>query len=320
MNNLFLSCDWGTSSFRLRLIDAYGLNTLAEVSNAEGNAILFQKWKAAGADTDRRTDFYLSFLKENIDKISLEFGKSLDGLPIIISGMASSTVGMQELPYKKLPFSLNGADLKVTHFQATKDFSHSFTLVSGVCSDADVIRGEEIQLVGCQPDKRLKEQVFIIPGTHSKHVFTVDDKAVGFSTYMTGELFSLLSSQSILSTTVEKQGVLTDDENTAAFKQGVLDSFKANLLHAMFWVRTNQLFNKFSKESNYYYLSGLLIGAELKELKGTEKAITLLSSGILSESYLLALETLGLGQQVSQKSVDEAIINGHYQLYMLHYQ
>ncbi|WP_304066636.1 2-dehydro-3-deoxygalactonokinase [Pedobacter glucosidilyticus] len=320
MNNLFLSCDWGTSSFRLRLVDAYGLKVLTEVNNAEGNASLFQKWKAAGADTHQRINFYLSFLKENIDKISSTSGENLDGLPIIISGMASSTVGMQEVPYKELPFSLNGADLKTIHFPATANFPHPFTLVSGVCSTDDVIRGEEIQLVGCQPDKRIKEQVFIIPGTHSKHVFTVDDKAVGFCTYMTGELFSLLSTQSILATTVEKQGVLADEENTKSFKHGVLDSFKANLLHAMFWVRTNQLFNKFSKESNYHYLSGLLIGAELKELKGTDKAITLLASGILSESYLCALETLDLAKQVSQKSVDEAIINGHYQLYMLHYQ
>jgi 2-dehydro-3-deoxygalactonokinase len=319
MNNLFLSCDWGTSSFRLRLIDAYGLKVLAEVSNTEGNASLFQKWKATGAEIDSRKDFYLSFLKENIDKVSAQFNENLDGLPIIISGMASSTVGMQELPYKELPFSLNGADLKTVHFPVTANFPHPFTLVSGVCSQDDVIRGEEIQLVGCQPDKRLKEQVFIIPGTHSKHVFTVDDKVVDFSTYMTGELFSLLSGHSILSTTVEKQGALTTEENTKSFKQGVLDSFKANLLHSLFWVRTNQLFNKLSKESNYYYLSGLLIGTELKELKGTEKAITLLSSGILSESYLLALETLDLTKQVSQKSVDEAIVNGHYQLYMLHY-
>ena len=320
MNNLFLSCDWGTSSFRLRLINANTLKVLAQVNNAEGNASLFNKWKVAGADVNNRINFYLSFLKENIDKIAQETVQDLSGLPIIISGMASSTVGMQELPYKELPFSLNGADLKVTHFQATKDFSHPFTLVSGVCSQDDVIRGEEIQLVGCQPDKRLKEQVFIIPGTHSKHVYTLDDKAIGFSTYMTGELFSLLSNQSILATTIDKQGILSKQENTKSFQQGVLDSFKANILHALFWVRTNQLFNKYSKAGNYYYLSGLLIGAELKDLKESDKAITLLSSGILGESYLLALETLGLRQQVSQKSVDEAIINGHYQLYILHYQ
>lgn len=45
MNDSFLSCDWGTSSFRLRLIDAATLQPKVESNSDEGVASVFEKWQ-----------------------------------------------------------------------------------------------------------------------------------------------------------------------------------------------------------------------------------------------------------------------------------
>ncbi len=80
------------------------------------------------------------------------------------------------------------------------------------------------------------EQLYIFPGTHSKHIIVKDGAVVAFTTYMTGEFFALLSKQSILHTSVEKH---TDSAPSASFMNGVEDATKGNLLHLAFMVRTN---------------------------------------------------------------------------------
>jgi 2-dehydro-3-deoxygalactonokinase len=66
-----------------------------------------------------------------------------------------------------------------------------------------------------------------------------------------------------------------------------------------------------SPEENFQYLSGLIIGAELKEIAPSMKNILLVSSAVLSESYLLALDTLGFGGHVQNINADQALIRGH---------
>ena len=101
-----LSCDWGTSSFRLRLVDSNTRRCIGEVTSENGNSILFNKWKSQpGTD---RVRFYLNYLKEAVDVLAAKAGTSLSDLPILISGMASSTIGMKELPYADLPFTVDG--------------------------------------------------------------------------------------------------------------------------------------------------------------------------------------------------------------------
>jgi 2-dehydro-3-deoxygalactonokinase len=143
--------------------------------------------------------------------------------------------------------------------------------------------------------------------------------ATGFSTYMTGEFFNLLSTKSILSVTVQEGAGFTEQQNTLAFKKGVSDSVRSNLLHASFLVRTNHLFKKLSAEENYYYLSGLLIGTELKELTGKKAvSICLVASKALQPLYHTALQVLQLAENLKMENPDEAIARGHSRIYNLH--
>src|SRR6476620_8004177 len=103
----FISCDWGTSSLRLKLIDTATQQCLAKAGSGEGNAAIFNRWKAeVGSD---RIEYYLRHLQPLLNELSAAAKISTDDLPILISGMASSTVGLKELPYTSLPFQLDGS-------------------------------------------------------------------------------------------------------------------------------------------------------------------------------------------------------------------
>ncbi|HEX8326827.1 MAG TPA: 2-dehydro-3-deoxygalactonokinase [Hymenobacter sp.] len=311
----FLSCDWGTSSFRLRLVERAGLKVLAEAKSKEGNAAIAELWKEANQPPEQRAEFYLAVLQKHLKTLEEAVKTSLDDVSVVISGMASSTIGMMELPYKPLPFATDGSDLAVKTIAPTEEnFQHPVLLVSGVRSDDDVMRGEEVQLVGCRFETTTQEQLFLHPGTHAKHVLVRDGQAVALKTYMTGELFSLLSKESILVASVEEGQKLEEGRNLHWFEQGVRHSQKANVLHNIFLVRTNELFKKASKAENYFYLSGLLIGSECHGLVASPPTrITLAGEDVLVAHYGAALRILGLAERchIETKTAEEVTLNGH---------
>jgi 2-dehydro-3-deoxygalactonokinase len=198
---------------------------------------------------------------------------------------------------------VSGEDLRPAVIPATPDFPHVLLLVPGIRSDNDVMRGEETQLIGCGATSGL----CIFPGTHSKHIVVQDGRAVDFSTFMTGEFFALLSGHSILAASVA-EGVGSGD----AFLAGVDAAQGAGLLHSAFAVRTNHLFGRFSKTDNYQYLSGLLIGEELKGLD--RQPVTLVAVPPLREAYALALQRLGFGE-VEHFDAGSAVVEGHRRIF-----
>ena len=309
----FLSCDWGTTAFRLRLVQRDTLNIIAEESSKEGNAATAEAWQQAGQPPEQRVAFYLTIVRQHIAKLETAAGTPLAGVPVVVSGMASSTIGMVELPYKPLPFAVDGSDLLTETIAPTADFPHLVLLISGVKSDDDVMRGEEVQLVGCGFENTAEEQLFLHPGTHAKHVTVQNGQATALKTYMTGEFFSLLSAKSILAASVQEGGELTEGCNQQWFAQGVLDGQQVNLLHNAFLVRTNELFQKNSKPENYFYLSGLLIGSECHELLGHLPArIVLAGEAALVDLYGAALRVLGIAHKcpVITKPAQEVTLNG----------
>ena len=342
---MIISADWGTTSFRLRVID--GPTVLATMSSGHGIAATHADWQHSRLPETERIGFYRAVIERAVAELgfdprtkpSIDPRGELDlrGVPVIVSGMASSSIGMLEIPYKPLPFDVTGADLEPTILPATEAAPRTLYLIPGVRSTDDVMRGEETQLLGAFA-ARPEDGAFLFPGTHSKHITVRDGKVVAFRTYMTGEVFGLLSGHSILATSVtapEKAAPeKTAPEKAAApdpaaapakaFFAGLAASaHNTTLLHNAFLTRTNQLFNKYSKEDNYHFLSGLLIGEELRELasdpatsadapawRTPAPSMTLVATSPLRESYLAALAFLGL-RQVAAIDADEALIAGH---------
>jgi 2-dehydro-3-deoxygalactonokinase len=300
----FLSCDWGTSSFRLRLVDTGKKEITAELFSDEGMAETYQQWVATGRPETERIDFYKTRLSGSISKLSVNIDNNL---PVIISGMVSSSIGLKELPYQKFPFSWDKSQFGVEKIEGDKNFSHPLFIIPGFKTDVDVMRGEETKLLGCALDDD-GEKIFIFPGTHSKHVFVKNKTGLDFKTYMTGEIFNLLIEKSILSNAVKKG--MDEKSYIQGFKAGLAE----NILHQAFRVRTRQLLQRANEVSNYQYLSGLLIGAELKDLKDKGCPLYLVCGEHLKQAYLSGLELLGAKKEIHYLSADEMLIRGHCKL------
>lgn len=317
----FLSCDWGTSSFRLRLVQAPALATIAAVRAGSGIAATWQAWQNTGLQGSlQRWHFYIDKIKPAIQSIEQQAGRLPEHTPLIISGMASSSIGMMELPYGDLPFTTDGRGV-LTHLEpANADLPHDVLLISGIrCAD-DVMRGEETQLIGCIAGNAgaATEGTFIFPGTHSKHIQVKDGEVTGFQTFMTGELFDLLRRHSILKDAVATPEDASQPALNSSFSDGVAAGANGNLLHTAFRVRTNQLFGRLTKAENLDYLSGLLIGAELQSLRGAAGQICLCGGAHLEKHYATALDVLGLMQRstvLPAQWIEEAVIRGQYSIF-----
>ncbi len=308
--NTFISCDWGTSAFRLRLVEAATNVIVAEVRTENGIASTFKLYTNSKSFIDRFS-FYKQVLSEHVMILEQQCGYNLDNVTIVISGMASSSIGMIELPYKQHPFSMDGTDLFTHVIEPSKDFNHKIIMISGVKSTTDVMRGEETIFIGCNVQYTEDEEIFIFPGTHSKHIIVKKGIAHDFKTYMTGEIFDLLCNKSILSVSVKKDDSDKADKCNPHFINGVSEGTESNILNSIFHVRANQLLKKLSNKDNYHYLSGLLIGAELKVLlQNNFSSVTLVCSKALASLYLHALYTLGINKKLLQKDADDALVNG----------
>lgn len=314
MPDYFLSCDWGTSSFRLRLVGEDERVVAEEVSGV-GSAEMYKRWTATKKAEAERLFFYQAYLHEQMKKLEAKADVALNNVPVLISGMASSTIGLLELPYKELPFYADGSDLVWRVIEPSEPFSNKLILISGVRTANDVMRGEETLFVGCAITTEQKERVYIFPGTHSKHVYVRSGIAHAFQTYMTGEFFELLSTKSILSNSVEKAPTANNVRNIF-FEKGIIDGAATNLLNSAFHVRTAQLFAKHTPNENYHYLSGLLIGTELKELKqNTIRSICLVCGQALEWPYKQGLKVLGLDKDLEFKNADAALVKGQLRIY-----
>ena len=313
MHENFLSCDWGTSSFRLRLAVRSSGKVLASVENQQGIAATWEKWKQTGGqDPTARQEFYWNIISNGIRELERVQDTSLEGLPLLISGMASADIGITPKPYRKLPAKADGSDLQQYQFVAPDGSQRLCILVSGACTENDVMRGEEIQVVGAFTGGGNQDGIYLLPGTHSKHILVQQGNITDIRTFMTGEVFELLAQRSILSGSVLQDPVIDFESVRPAFLQGVQAAAQQDLLHAIFLVRTNSLFHKLVASENYYYLSGILVGSELKGLHHAKAMpVVLVSSAALRPLYETALEALFPQRSHSWMNVDSALILGH---------
>lgn len=287
----FAAVDWGTSSFRLWLMNAGG-EVLGERRSHEGMAIASQ---ACG---------FQRILKSHL----AELGAAED-LPVIICGMAGARQGWTEAGYVTVPALpdaiLRGAvrvpgesrDVRILPGLANRDPAHP-----------DVMRGEETQLLGALAGLGEGRQLACMPGTHSKWVSLEGATVTGFSTYMTGELFDVISRHSLLSHSLAG----SEGMDMAAFRTAVLKAVAepARASNLLFAIRAGQLLEGAPADVSRARLSGTLIGLEIAGASGAsdrpfEGTITLIVSGRLGDLYSTALEALNRPYRIVD--ADEAV-------------
>jgi 2-dehydro-3-deoxygalactonokinase len=164
----------------------------------------------------------------------------------------------------------------------------------------DVIRGEETQLLGAISADAHGEQIVCMPGTHSKWVRVIDGTVSGFSTFMTGELFDVITKHSILAHAIS--GAETMPADDGAFAKALAATFKQPALatHLLFGARAGQLLHGLTAAGAQARISGTLIGAEIAGAlagAGKDAAITLVASGRLQTLYETAFRSLSLSYQ-----------------------
>jgi 2-dehydro-3-deoxygalactonokinase len=299
-NDLLISCDWGSSAFRLKLLNRSDGQTLGAITNENGLISLFNRWKSQSpSENESQSAFYGNYLKESLQSLAERTGIDLHSVPVVISGMASSSIGIKELPYSDLPFFVDGRNM--VREWLPESFDYKVLLLSGVQSEQDVMRGEETQLIGLMSLLNMNlsggEKLFIFPGTHSKHISVLNNSVIDFHTYMSGELFQVMRQHSILATAVAD--TTADDEMSdagmRAFNEGVVRSTDHALLNSLFSVRVNYLFQRLTRKENLCYLSGLIIGAELQSIPpDLRDNLVLCGSGRFYHLYKSALTQLGL--------------------------
>ena len=150
-----------------------------------------------------------------------------------------------------------------------------------------------------------------------KHIIFKNNSVVDFKTFMTGEVFNVITENTILKNSVCSGSF--DSKEQTAFKKGVIKSSKnQSILNTLFNIRTSDLFKERTTTANFYYLSGLLIGEELKTLKTINcNLIKLCAGSNIFELYNVAIKILGLGLKtviISKETVDHSVIKGHLKL------
>ncbi|THV22188.1 2-dehydro-3-deoxygalactonokinase [Peteryoungia ipomoeae] len=240
--------DWGTSNLRLWLTDSHG-EIIAERQSAEGMGTL-------------ERDAYPAVLEGHLSALAAP-----SDLPVVVAGMAGARTGWKEAPYVETPAPLIGL---FQHAVRPEGASRTVYILPGVCQRAggayDVMRGEETQLAGAL-EQGLDTALFCLPGTHSKWALVEGGHVRRFSTVMTGELFQLISRQSILRLSVPEESDAEADPEIfdAAVSQALQPGFA--LTASLFSIRAEGLLSSGEKMNAAARLSGMLIGAEVAAIR-----------------------------------------------------
>ena len=259
----FVAIDWGTSSFRAWLIEHDQISDNIQTDQGVKNF-------AAGAHSEYLTDV---------------LGKWQGQFQFIIAiGMIGSNIGLHETNFSPLPLDIDEVSNSLIQ---VPNFEPALFIVPGVSKVGDVMRGEESQSLA----SGLENGLVISPGTHSKWVEIKSGKITDFRTYMTGELFELLRNHSTLSKATDSSAKLVASED---FIEG-LKADSSDLTHDLFSIRANWIQGK-SQDASREYLSGLLIGAEIKSAKSWCQAseAKIVASDSLAEIYIFALSHFGI--------------------------
>jgi 2-dehydro-3-deoxygalactonokinase len=272
----WIAVDWGTSNLRAWAMDGAG-GILAEAVSDDGMGKL------------ARAEFEPALLR----LVGPWLGT---GVPVVACGMVGSRQGWCEAPYRQVPCAPLDAAAQV--MAPTTDPRLRVRIAPGLkqIAPADVMRGEETQIAGALRLEPGYDGILCLPGTHSKWAQISAGEVVSFQTFMTGELFALISEQSVL-----RHGMQGDGWDEAAFDAGLSDAISRpeKIAARLFSLRAEGLVAGLAPAAARSRLSGLLIGIELAAARPywLGQRVTLIGAEKLSAAYARALLAQGVEAQ-----------------------
>lgn len=275
----WVAVDWGTSNLR-----AWGIG-------ADG-AVVFERSSEKGMGKLSKEEFAPALL----ELVGHE-GDQQPDLEIVVCGMAGAKQGWLEAPYVEAPADLGALYQNAVHPEVSGT-KLKVSILPGVCQrggDENVMRGEETQLLGLASVREGYAGIVCMPGTHSKWAKLNGTRIEHFSTAMTGEMFEVLRTHSVLRHSLN--GALDGPERSDGFLAGATDGLERpeQLLGMLFRVRAGSLLSGRQPAWCAGYLSGLLIGTEIasnRHLIG-DAAVPLIGSPVLCELYRQVLGMIG---------------------------
>lgn len=268
-----IGVDWGTSSFRVYRFGVDG--EILEGRKAQAGILVIDDGE----------------FEEAFEELAGDWLDAAPDVPVVLAGMIGSRQGWLETPYLSCPASVDTiADALVPLALKRGRVVHLTPGLSVHGDDGvpDVMRGEEVQILGAIDLLGTTGATLCLPGTHSKWATVEARQVTRFATHMTGEVFDVLRRHSILGRGIEHAA--WDD---SAFLAGVARSgASGGFLHHLFGVRAAGLFNDLSPDSAGAFLSGLVIGHEIRAAEPSD-AVYLIGEDELVELYRRALEALG---------------------------
>jgi 2-dehydro-3-deoxygalactonokinase len=279
MSDRLLAIDWGSSALRGALLDADG-------------RVLEERRAARGLLTIEPGGFAAVF--------DAHFGDWMraPGTRCLMAGMVGSRQGWVEAPYCPCPAGLDelAAALTPVRTAASGARAPDIAIVPGLSCDRDgvpdVMRGEEVKVLGVLELLGADAAEILMPGTHSKWASVAGGRIHRFATAMSGEFYALLREHSILARTLPAGEEAFDAD---AFDRGVDRALHGEgLLQTAFSVRTLALFERLSPGAGASYLSGLVIGEELRgrPLEGVAEVVVV-GAPHLAERFERALRRIG---------------------------
>tara|TARA_B100001175_G_scaffold271354_1_gene244011 strand:+ start:183 stop:1097 length:915 start_codon:yes stop_codon:yes gene_type:complete len=226
---------------------------------------------------------------------------------VMSCGMVGAKQGWVETPYLKTPcVPIDNNQLTTANTLDKRIIVH---LVPGVMQNhpADIMRGEETQIAGFINKNQDFNGVVCLPGTHSKWVNINGGQITSFKTFMTGELFGVITNHTLIRHSTSIKGWIQE-----SFEDGIHEGFNNPGLIAsnLFSLRAESIVNNLGRDQARSTLSGLLLGVELNgtQIYWKNNDVTLIGSELLSNNYNQGLKVLG-GQSQSF-SLEAATLSG----------
>jgi len=275
-----IAVDWGTSNLRAYRMNAAG-RVMDHVASASGITRV-----AAGAFPATLMEAVGDWLRDGERRV-------------VMCGMVGSRQGWVEAPYLPCPASPTAIAGALVEVPFAAHPGVQVLLVPGLSSrDAsgvpEVMRGEETKLVGLIEEVG-GDGLACMPGSHTKWARLEGGRIAGFATYFTGEAFAALRDGTILGRMMRRDGPV----DPQGFRRGVARSGDAgHLLHHLFGVRALALFGELDEAAGAGFLSGLLIGHEVRAAMQDAAQVRLVGDATLVELYATAIRQCG-GQAVA---------------------
>ena len=282
----WIAVDWGTSNLRIWVMR--GTQIIARLTSDQG----------MGRITPHDYEAVL------LDLVEPHLGAATTR--VLVCGMAGSRQGWVEAPYTAVPCAPPSLATAVSVNTADPRLGVSILPGMKQGAPADVMRGEETQIAGYLAQKPHFEGAICLPGTHSKWAEIRHGAVTQFRTFMTGEVYALLSEASILRHSV---GATCD---LAAFDGAVEDMMRHPEMFSaeLFGLRAGTLVADLGADAALGRLSGLMIGAELAGARTYWQGqnVALIGASRIGALYGRALAAQGVTADIT--SGEEIVVAG----------